>query len=111
MDPCTRSLTLRAGGTLAVILAVGALAGRYEATHGRYWMTRANGNIHFIHWGLACIGMLVWLLVFSIVTSAWFVRLEWLLPVRGRWARYLADTVLFILGLFIALLLVLMPIA
>jgi len=92
-------------------LAVGALHGRHQRQHGRYWMTRSNGGFTFFHWGGAAITGALFLAVFMLATSSWFARLEWLFPVRGRWLRYLAVGVLALLwGLFV-LLLVSQPIA
>lgn len=89
-----------------LLLATGALAGGYQATHGdpRNWARIAKGTEVFFCWGIASLLGCLLLGGHALWNSPWFERLDWLLPVRGRWARYLGATVWALLWfVFIAL--------
>lgn len=111
MDPGIRRFVLRAGFCWLALLAAGALWGLYQSHHQHYWAARANGGFAFVFWGSAVMVGALALYLFASITSAGLERWEWLLPVRGRWARYLIIALLVPLTLLFLLLVFGMPIA
>lgn len=111
-DPArNRRTAFQSGWTIVAALALGALDGLYRSTLKQNWAARANGEFTFIYCrGAAIAGALV-LGLFALVNSAFFARLEWLLPVRGRWARRLLYGTMAFLGLAAVFLLIIQPIA
>jgi hypothetical protein len=106
-----REWVLRGGAIWLIILALGAFEGAYRAAHATSWHGVANGRFAFECFGLAIPCGALLLLLYALVTSPWMQRVEWLLPLRGRWARYLVNAVIVVLWLLLLLLVFGRPVA
>jgi hypothetical protein len=106
-----RKFVLVSGSIVLTLLGLGALQGHDQAFHAHHWATRANGDFRFIYCGLATVAGTLLLGLFALTTSPWFDRLEWLLPVRGRWARQLISGIMAALVLLLLLLILFFPVA
>jgi hypothetical protein len=91
-----------------VLLAAGALQGKYDAlaSHPMNWGGRASGEFRFFNWGFASAIGLVLMVLDAVLredeTEGW----DWLFPLKGRYARRLLINLATLLKITFALLVI-----
>lgn len=93
------------------MLAGGALHGKWQSWHGSYWAGKANGEFAFFHLGLSAVCGAIALGLYALATADPMDRVDWLLPVRGLWARWLLRALTVTFGLLALSFVLAMPVA